>query len=84
MSLEGFLQKYRKTYLSRPEASDYLFDRWSVKYSKGTLAKLAVTGGGPTYRLINGYRALYKPEDLDSWVESRLSAPLNSTSQAAA
>ena len=66
-------------YLTRKEAAVYLK---GVGYpvTKGTLQKLACVGGGPSYRLF-GNKALYTPGDLESWAESRTSAPRRSTSE---
>ena len=44
-----------------------------------TLAKCAVTGGGPPYRKAGRY-PLYHPDDLDGWVGGKLSDPVTSTS----
>ena len=66
--------------LRRNEASSYLFDRWGISRKPATLAKLACVGGGPRFRRAN--RAiLYAPTDLDTWANSILSPPVNSTSE---
>lgn len=44
------------------------------------LAKLAHTGGSPTYRIF-GNRALYTPADLLEWAEQRMSAPVSNAAQ---
>jgi hypothetical protein len=44
-----------------------------------TLAKCAVTGGGPPYRKAGRY-PLYHPDDLDGWLGGKLSDPVTSTS----
>lgn len=67
-------------YLSRKEAAEYLAER-GLRISHTTLQKFATVGGGPTYRRF-GSRAVYTPADLDAWAESKLSAPMNSTSEA--
>jgi hypothetical protein len=64
-------------YLSRREAAEYVTER-GLQYSANTLQKLASLGGGPVYRRW-GNRAVYTPDDLDTWIESKLSAPLAST-----
>lgn len=69
-------------FLSRAEAADYLFGR-GLRVAKQTLAKYAVTGGGPIHRRF-GSRVVYSPLDLDEWAEARLSKPRRSTSDAAA
>jgi hypothetical protein len=45
-----------------------------------TLAKYAVTSGGPPYRKARRY-PLYHPDDLDDWVGRKLSNPVTSTSE---
>jgi hypothetical protein len=47
----------------------------------GTLATKAVRGGGPPYRRF-GPRVLYRWGDALQWAQSRLSAPIRSTSEA--
>jgi hypothetical protein len=69
-------------YLRRTAASEYLAANWGVSRSPSTLAKLAVIGGGPTFRRA-GRVPLYAKDDLDAWVRSKLSAPMRSTSEAA-
>ena len=71
-----------RKFLTRPEAAEYL---QGVGYpiTKGTLQKLACVGGGPPYRLF-GNKALYTPQELSGWAESRTSAPRVSTSCASA
>ena len=46
-----------------------------------TLATLATRGGGPVYRRY-GNRVIYRWSDLLDWAQSRLSAPMRSTSEA--
>ena len=69
-----------KEYLSRPEAADYLTER-GLPTTKNTLQKFACKGGGPPYELY-GNRSVYRPPNLDSWVEQKLSTPKRSTSDA--
>jgi hypothetical protein len=52
-----------------------------VRRTPKTLRKLRCTGGGPRFRRLNG-KPYYTEPDLVAWVESRLSAPLGSTSEA--
>jgi hypothetical protein len=75
--MEGNMKPTR--YFSRDEASEYLKNR-GFKIAKQTLAKYAVTGGGPIYRNF-GTRVVYDPLDLDAWVEARLTARRRSTSE---
>ncbi len=68
-------------YLRRKEAGEYL----RVKFGHGsekTLAKLAVTGGGPVYRKA-GKMVFYTPEDLDNWALSMMGVPRRTTSDVA-
>jgi predicted DNA-binding transcriptional regulator AlpA len=41
-----------------------------VGLSESTLAKLRLNGNGPTYCKL-GRRVVYRPEDLDAWLQSR-------------
>ncbi len=68
-----------KRFLSRGEASDYLANL-GLPVAKPTLAKYAVTGGGPIYRTF-GTRVVYDPSDLDAWVEAKLTTRRRSTSE---
>jgi len=70
----------QRTYLSRPEAADYVRAR-GLTVSKTTLQKFATVGGGPVYRRF-GSRAVYTMADLDAWIEQKLSGPICSTSEA--
>lgn len=67
--------------LRRTAASHYLQER-GVDRAPATLAKHAVNGDGPIYRLINRI-PYYSPDDLDEWVDTMLSAPIRSASQTA-
>lgn len=69
-------------YIERREWPPYLKNRWGINYSVKTFGKMATTGGGPQY-VILGNKALAKPAWLDQWVQSKLSAPRTSTSDAA-
>ena len=69
-------------FFRRKAASQYLKDAWGLNCAHGTLAKLAVIGGGPIFRRM-GRVPLYSMDDLDNWVEFKLSPPLRSTSDAA-
>ncbi|MEM1143976.1 MAG: DNA-binding protein [Pseudomonadota bacterium] len=59
--------------LRRGEAAVFLTEN-GYPIGKGTLQKIASTGGGPRYRIF-GNRALYKTEDLLKWAEERCSEP---------
>ena len=66
--------------LRRSEAAAYLLETHGIHRAVGTLAKLAVVGGGPRFR-VAGRTPLYSTDDLDAWVESILSPPVRSTSE---
>jgi hypothetical protein len=68
-------------YLSRKVASEYLFSTWGIKRSPNYLAKLAVIGGGPSFRKA-GRDPLYAPSDLDAWAEEIMGPVVRSTSEA--
>ena len=66
-------------YLRRAAAAKYVKEYWGLPCSAKWLAKLAVVGGGPTYRKAGRF-PLYKAADLDQWVEQRIGPPRRSTS----
>ncbi len=66
--------------LRRSEAAIYLLETHGIRRTVGTLAKLAVVGGGPRFR-VAGRTPLYTTDDLDAWVDSILSPPVGSTSE---
>lgn len=67
--------------LNRKEAAAYISARIGGTISVGTLAHLASDGTGPRYRMWAGRRggqgrwAVYRPDDLDTWIESQLCEP---------
>lgn len=65
--------------LRRKAASEYLLHRHGIQRTVGTLAKLAVIGGGPRFVRF-GQVPLYEPADLDAWVAERISGKLANTS----
>lgn len=60
-------------YLRRDAAAQYLHRRYGA-YTAETLAKLAHLGEGPKFRKLGRY-PLYTVEDLEAWVQSRMSTP---------
>lgn len=66
--------------LRRDEASAYLFDTYGIRRTRATLAKLAVTGGGPRYRKA-GHTVLYDIVELDGWANG-LMTPAAATTAA--
>lgn len=67
--------------MRRSEAAKHVNEK-GVPLSPKTLAKLAVVGGGPSFRKM-GRIPLYDPSDLDVWVCSKLSRLVASTSELA-
>jgi hypothetical protein len=57
--------------LRRREAARYVTETWGIPLSWRTLAKLAVTGGGPLFCKVGRF-PLYSPIDLDDWASSKL------------
>jgi hypothetical protein len=53
---------------------------WGLQRAPATLAKLAVTGGGPGFHKA-GRWPLYDPDDLDEWASRLIGKALVSTSQ---
>ena len=72
-----------KKYLRRKEASKYLKEIWGISLNPNTLAKLAVTGGGPPFQK-DGHFPLYTTPNLDAFAEARLSPEVTSTAELAA
>ena len=69
--------------LRRAEASRYLNKEWGISRTPKTLAKLAVTGGGPVFEK-DGRIPLYTEPALDDWARAQLSPPVSSTAELAA
>jgi len=65
-------------YLRRKDAATYLHERFG-EGSASSLAKLAVTGGGPRYFKYGRKSVFYLRSDLDAWATSRM-VPRFSTS----
>lgn len=72
--LDPSVRRYR-----RNAASRYLEQRWGLSYKTSTLSKLAVTGGGPSYRLAGRFPVYFEP-DLDEWAAQKFSPLKYSTS----
>lgn len=58
-----------RLYLTRAEAAQFLTDN-GYPIGKGTLQKIASTGGGPPYRIF-GNRSLYDADQLLEWAANR-------------
>lgn len=67
------------SHVNRREAAQFLTDR-GFPIAAATLAKKAVTGGGPPYQLWNG-RATYDVEHLLAWAYDSLGPAIANTSQ---
>jgi hypothetical protein len=67
-----------RAFLSRAEAADYVQSH-GLPLARGTLQKYATTGGGPRYHKF-GQRCVYRREDLDAWMETKLGRPVTSSS----
>ena len=63
------MESKTRPFLTRSEAAEFLTEN-GYPVGKGTLQKIASTGGGPVYRIF-GNRALYAPADLLMWAEKR-------------
>jgi hypothetical protein len=68
-----------KKYRIRRDAADYLTEKFGAPISEGTLAKLAVRGGGPPYRMA-GHVAIYEQDDLDAFGNARMGPKVLSSS----
>jgi hypothetical protein len=65
-------------YLRRERAAFYVRHRYGLPCSRNWLAKLAVIGGGPTFRKAGKF-PLYAPADLDAWATAKLGPRQSST-----
>lgn len=75
----GAVRTERKKLISRVEAARMLTDA-GFPISPATLAKQAVTGGGPPYRIWNR-RAVYETDCLINWANQQLGPELANTAQ---
>ena len=66
--------------LRRDRASAYLKTEWGISRTLKTLAKEAVTGGGPAMEY-DGRIPLYTPASLDEYASRVLSGPVKSTAE---
>jgi hypothetical protein len=61
--------KSTRATLTEDEAADY------IGFGRSTLGKLRLSGGGPRYLKLSDSprgRVVYRPCDLDAWLESRI------------
>jgi hypothetical protein len=70
----------RKTLLRRTQAAQYVVENYGFPLAAKTLAKMAVTGGGPPFRRAGRF-PLYDPNDLDRWAEEKI-GPLQASTSA--
>jgi hypothetical protein len=69
-------------YRNRKQATAYLRDEKGIPCGDLFLAQHASAGTGPQFRY-SGRHPVYTEDDLDAWVEARLSAPVRSPSEKA-
>jgi hypothetical protein len=67
-----------RAFLSRAEAAEYVRSQ-GFPLARGTLQKYATTGRGPRYHKF-GQRCVYRREDLDAWITTKLGRPVTSSS----
>jgi hypothetical protein len=75
----GTTSRHWPARMRRKLASEYLFEEHGVSLSPATLAKLAVIGGGPSFRK-DGPFPLYERPGLDTFATARLGPLRASTS----
>jgi hypothetical protein len=71
-----------RAFLSRAEAAEYVQSH-GLPLARGTLQKYATTGEGPRYQKF-GQRCVYRREDLDAWMATKLGRPVTSSGNAEA
>jgi len=71
-----------RAFLSRAEAAEYVQSH-GLPLARGTLQKYATTGGGPRFHKF-GQRCVYRREDLDAWMATKLGRPVTTSSDGGA
>jgi hypothetical protein len=66
-----------RKFLSRAEAAEYVQSH-GLPLARGTLQKYASTGGGPRFHKF-GQRCVYRREDLDAWMATKLGRPVTTS-----
>lgn len=66
--------------MRRSEAAAFIRETYGVSCCTGTLAKLAVIGGGPEYQKFGRF-PLYSQSACRAWVKGRLSRRVTSTAE---
>jgi hypothetical protein len=67
---------------NRRDAARYIAEKFAIPCSESKLAKLAVVGGGPAFRIVAGRFAVYDEPELDAWAIAQFSGLVNSTAEA--
>jgi hypothetical protein len=75
----GTTSRHWPARMRRKMASEYLLEEHGIQLSPATLAKLAVIGGGPPFRL-DGRFPIHDRDDLDVYAVKRLGPLRSSTS----
>jgi hypothetical protein len=70
----------RTVFHTRKSAAEHLTKKQGAPISEATLAKWAVSGDGPPYRVI-GRNAIYEEPDLDVFALGRLTPKISSSSE---
>ena len=72
-----------RPHLTPPEASDYLRNKFGIRLSVKTMAKIrSISSTGPVF--VRAGRAILYPQDgLDAYASATVSAPMRSTSDGA-
>lgn len=65
--------------LRRKDVPEYLRTKHGIDIAEATLRKLATVGGGPAMQYMGRF-PLYHVDDLDAWVETKLTKKALSTS----
>jgi hypothetical protein len=77
---ENDSEPHRTVFHTRKSAAKHLTKKQGAPISESTLAKWAVSGDGPPYRLI-GRNAIYEEPDLDVFALSRITPKIKSSSE---
>jgi hypothetical protein len=68
-----------QTHLRRTQAAKYIKENYGFG-TCDTLAKLACVGGGPKFRKLGRF-PVYTIEDLEAWIQSRMTRAVSNTSE---
>ncbi|MGB6177242.1 MAG: hypothetical protein WBF43_13110 [Methylocella sp.] len=77
--MDGETDERRAKYVGRFYAGVYLRTIYGLSISETGLARRAVIGNGPPFRMA-GRDAIYEIADLDAWAESLIGPKVHSTS----